>query len=137
MVRSTAYWQAQNKGCSKSVSFIGLSVKIRCQNKSACSKFHLVQSSRSDLTTCPRKGSLLRFQLKSTATPDEASMLPHHHEGALKLRNYFWQEFELIATKVLKFQELLQMKSNNRKRCGVCQSVETCVDWTSFNFRLK
>ena len=49
-------------------SFIDLWVKEGHRNKSTCSKLNPVQSSRSKLTTCPRKGRLLRFQSNRTAT---------------------------------------------------------------------
>ena len=51
-------------------SVISLWVKIWHRNKTACSKLILVQSSRPNRTTCPRKGCLLRFKSNSTATSD-------------------------------------------------------------------
>ena len=62
-------------------SFIGLWVKIRHRNKSACFKLNPVQSRRSQSTTCLRKGHLLRFPSYSTA-------------------NDLWYDSELIVTKV-------------------------------------
>ena len=52
-----------------------------------------VQSSRSKLTTCPRTGSLLRFELNSTATPDGC-------EQKLGNLNNVRRDSETIATKV-------------------------------------
>ena len=54
--------------CSILQSFIGFWVKIWHRNKTAGS--NPVQSSRSNLTTCRRKGRLLRFKLNSTVTSD-------------------------------------------------------------------
>ena len=71
--------------------FIGLWVKIWHRNKTACSESNPVQSSRSKSTTCPRKGSLLRFESNSTATSDG---------GAQKLGNDVRRDSESIATKV-------------------------------------
>ena len=65
--------------------------KIWHRNKTACSESNPVQSSRSKSTTCPRKGSLLRFKSNSTATSDG---------GAQKLGNNVWRDSESIATKV-------------------------------------
>ena len=72
-------------------SFIGLWVKIWHRNKTACSESNPVQSSRSKSTTCPRKGSLLRFESNSTATSDG---------GAQKLRTDVGRDSKSIATKV-------------------------------------
>ena len=71
-------------------SAIGLWVKLWHRNKAACSELNPVQSSRSKLTTCPRKGRMLRFELDSTATSDG---------GAQKLRNDVSYDPESIATK--------------------------------------
>ena len=54
--------------CLIFLSVIGLSVKIWHRNKTSCSEENPVQSSRSKLTTCMKKGCLLRFELNSTAT---------------------------------------------------------------------
>ena len=72
-------------------SFIGLLVKIEHRNKSACSILNPVQRSRSKSTTCPRKGSVLRFQLNRTATSDS---------GEQKLGNNSWYDSEWITTYV-------------------------------------
>ena len=71
-------------------SAIGLWVKIWHRNKASCSESNPVQSSRSKLTTCPRKGRLLRFESNSTATSDG---------GAQKLGNDVSHDAESIATK--------------------------------------
>ena len=76
-------------------SFIGLSrlwVNIRHRNKAACAELKPVQSSRSKSTTCPRKGSLLRFQSKSTATSDGSAQKAH--------RNSVFNDSESLATKI-------------------------------------
>ena len=70
--------------------FLGVWVNIWHRNKAACSELNPVQSSRSKLTTCPRKGRMLRFELDSTATSDG---------GAQKLRNDVSYDPESIATK--------------------------------------
>ena len=72
-------------------SFIGLWVKIWHRNKTSCSESNPVQSSRSKSTTCPRKGSLLRFESNSTETSDG---------GAQNLGNDVRHDSESIATKV-------------------------------------
>ena len=56
--------------CLIFLSVIGLWVKIWYRNKTAYSKSNPVQSSRSESTTCLRKGRLLRFQSNSAATSD-------------------------------------------------------------------
>ena len=73
------------------LSVIGLQVQIWPGNKTACSEWNPVQSSRSELTTCLRKGSLLRFKLKSTATSKGL---------AQKLGIDVRRDSESIATKV-------------------------------------
>ena len=60
--------QIRQRNKSNYPSFIGLWVKLKYRNKSACSELNPVQSSKSKLTICPRKGRLLRFQSNSTAT---------------------------------------------------------------------
>ena len=76
------------------LSFIGLWLKLWHRNKNcykiSCSKLNPVQRSRSKLTTCPRKGHLLRFK-SSTVTSNGCSQ---------KLRHDIWCDSELIATKV-------------------------------------
>ena len=64
--------------CGLLYSVSGLWVKMWLRSKTACSeipnwilcKLTTLQSSRSKLTTCPRKGCLLRFELNSTSTSD-------------------------------------------------------------------
>ena len=73
------------------LSVIGLWVKIWHRNKTTCSEWNPVQNSRSKLTTCPRKGHLLRFESNSTATSDG---------GAQKLGNDVRRDSESITTKV-------------------------------------
>ena len=50
-----------------------------------------MSGSRSESTTCPRKGRLFRFELNSTVTSDG---------GAQKLGNDVRRDSESIATKV-------------------------------------
>ena len=69
--------------------FSGL--KIARRNKFVCSEFNPLQSSRSKLTTGPRKGCLLRFWLNSTVTSNG---------NGQKLGNNFWYDSESIATNV-------------------------------------
>ena len=107
--------------CSIFQSFIGLWVKIWHRNKTACSESNPVQSSRSKSTTCPRKGSLLRFESNSTATSDG---------GAQKLGNDVRRNSESIATKVC--------SQICRKWNAMFEShVVTSVDRTSFDFRFE
>ena len=102
-------------------SFIGLWVKIWHRNKTACSESNPVQSSRSVSTTCPRKGSLLRFESNSAATSDG---------GAQKLGNDVRHDSESIATKVC--------SQIGRKWNAMFEShVVTSVDRTSFDFRFE
>ena len=73
------------------LSFIGLWVKIWHRNKTACSESNPVQSSRSESTTFPRIGRLLRFKSNSAATSDS---------GAQKLGNDVRRDSESKATKI-------------------------------------
>ena len=75
--------------CSIFQSFIGLWVN---RNKIACSKLNPVQSIRSKLTTCPRKGRLLRSWSNSTEISDGGMQKLGH--------NHVWHDFESIATEV-------------------------------------
>ena len=59
--------------CSIFLSVIGPWVNLWHGNKTACSKSNPVQSSRFKLTTCLRKGRLLRFELNSAATSDRGA----------------------------------------------------------------
>ena len=92
-------------------SRFGLWVKLWHRNKTTCSESNPVQNIRSKLTTCLRKGRLLRFTSNSTATSDG---------GAQKLGNELRRDHsELIATKVW---------SPNIRKCEAifeCH-VETC-----------
>ena len=90
------------------LSFIGLWVKIWHRKKNACSKSDPVQSSRSESTNCPRKGSLLRFEQNSTATSDAC---------AQKLWNDVWRDSESITTKVCS-KNRSQMKCDAWKPCS-------------------
>ena len=104
-------------------SFIGLWLKIWQRNKTACSEWNHVQSSRSKSTTCPRQGSLLRFESNSTVTLDG---------GAQNLENNVRHDSELIATKVcsqigrkwkatcLRKGRLLRFKSNSTATSDGC-----------------
>ena len=67
------------------LSVIGLWVKIWHRNKTTCSKWNPVQSSRSKSTTCPRKGCLLRFESNSTATSDG-----RHAKACKQYLAWFW-----------------------------------------------
>ena len=102
-------------------SLIGLWVQLWHRSKTAWSKLNPVQSSRSKLMTCPRKGSLLKFQSKSTAASDG---------WAQKLGNNVWHDSERIATKVC---SQICCKWNAMFE----SSVETCIDWTSFDFHIE
>ena len=103
------------------LSVIGLWVKIWHRNKTACSESNPVQSSRSKSTTCPRKGSLLRFESNSTATSDG---------GAQKLGNDVRRDSESITTKVC--------SQIGRKWNAMFDShVVTSVERTSFDFRFE
>ena len=82
--------------CLIFLSFLGLCLKVRNREESACAKVNPVQSSRSQLTTCSWKGTLwkgtlLRFQSSSTASSDA---------GMQKLGNNLWYDSALIATKI-------------------------------------
>ena len=105
-----------------------------------------MQSSRSKLTTCPRKGPLLSFQRNSTATS---------FCGTQKLGNNLWYDPESIATKVCS-QNSSKWKAKSQSHLETCidwtiatkvcrqnsskwkamspSHVETCIDWTIFNF---
>ena len=86
--------------------FIGLWVKTRYQNeKPSYSKSNPLQSSRSKLTSCPRTGFLIRFQVKSQDTSDGS---------VVKLGIKLW--YELESQSQPKFAaECLQRKHNDRK----------------------
>ena len=102
-------------------SFIGLWVEIWHRIKTACSESNLVQSGRSESTTCPRKGCLLRFELNSTATWDC---------GAQMLGNDVWRNSESIAIKVC--------RQIGRKWNVMFEShIVTSVDKSSFKFRFE
>ena len=108
--------------CSIFLSVIGLWVKIWHKNKTACSKLNLVQSSRSKLTTCGRKGCLLRFKLNTGAAALDGD--------TQKLENYVWRDSESIATKVC--------SQISRKSIAMFERhVVTSVDETIFNFEFR
>ena len=94
--------------------------KYMTWNKKACSDSELnpVQSSRSKLTTCPRKGRLLRFLSNSTATSDGRVQ---------KLGNDVWHDAVSTATKVC---SQIFCKWNAMFESHVVTSVER----TSFDF---
>ena len=99
-------------------SFVGLWVKTLHRNKTACSKSNTVQSSRSESTTCLKKGRLLRFELNSTAT------------WQAKLWNDVWHDSESIAPK--------NWSQIGSKWNVIFESrVETSIDSTSFGFRFE
>ena len=81
--------------CSIFQSHIGVWVNIRHRNKNRCSELNPVQSSRSKFTTCLRKGSLLRFLSKSTATSDGNSKNLEPMSGMIlnRLQPMFVAEF--------------------------------------------
>ena len=114
-------------------SFIGLWVKIWLRNKTAFSEYYPVQSSRSELTTCPREGRLLRFELNSTVTSDG---------GEQKLWNNLWHDSESIATKVCgKISRKWNVMSESNVQTNIDRTsfnfeshVETIIDRTHFNF---
>ena len=106
------------------LSVIGLWVKIWYRNKTTSSKLNPVQSSRSNSTTCPRKGRLLwllRFESNSLVTSDGC---------AHKLGNYVRRDSESIATKVC---SQISCKWNVMFE----SHVVTSVDRTSFDFRFE
>ena len=121
LARSCCQPKPRQSLCSIFLSVNDLWVKIWHRNKTACSKSNPVQSSRSKLTTCPRKGLLLRFKLNSAATSDG---------GAQKLGIDVWRDSESIATKVC--------SRIGRKLNAMFEShVVTSVDRTSFYFRFE
>ena len=73
-------------------SFNGLWVKIGHRNKTTCSEFNPVQSTKSKLMSCPRNGRVFRFKLNSTATSDGRVQ---------KLESYVWHDSESSAAKLV------------------------------------
>ena len=102
-------------------SIICLWVKMWYRNKEACSASNPVQSSRSKLTTCPRKGCLLRLKLNCTATSDG---------DAQKLGNNVWRDSEPIATNVC---SQIGRKWNAMFESHVA-TTQASIDRTSFDF---
>ena len=94
------------------------------RNKSSCSESNLVQSSRSKLTMCQRKGLLLRFQStwNSTNTSDG---------GEQKLGKYLWQ---WLARFWIDCNQKFAAKTVANEIQCLQAIVETCIDWTGFDF---
>ena len=103
------------------LSFTGPWVKIGKRNRVACSESNPAQSSRPKSTTYSRQGRAHRFQPNSAATPDI---------GAQKLRNDVWHDYDSITTKLC-----IQIDFNGNAMFE--RNVETCIDWTSFDFRFE
>ena len=108
--------------------FLGLSVKIRLRNKSACFESKPVQCSRCKSTTCLRKRCLLRFQMHSTATSDGSC---RSNAGCKNLETY---SVMILNRQRRKFAAKTVA---NEKQCSQFESLshlETFLDWSSFNF---
>ena len=108
-------------------SFIGLWVKIWHRNETTSSKSNPVQSSRSKLTTCPRKGRLLRFELNSTATLNGSA----YRSAKAWKRRLVWF--------LIDCNQSLQPIEPNRSRmnCNLSQERESAQIWIEqhSNFR--
>ena len=76
-----------------------------------------MQSSRSKLTTCLRKGYLLRFESNRTSTSDGCALE--------KLENFVWPDSVLMATKVC--------SQIGCKRNEMFEHVETSIDTKNFD----
>ena len=75
-----------------------------------------MQSSRAKLTSCLRKGCLLWFQQKGTATSNGDKQ---------KLGNYAWHNYELITIKIC---------SQNCLKWRLCFKAKQRSAWMSFDF---
>ena len=98
--------------------------KIRHRDKSACSEYNPVQSRRSKLMTC------LRFQEKGLCSDSNWS--------AQQFQMVMCQSLETISGMILNQLQPNFWVPNSLKWKAMFEiHVETCIDWTSFNFWVK